>query len=104
MAKLIHAGEFATESEKRTAYHLKDNLPAKWVIITNKVLPTQNGNSYEIDFIVIGDHQVFVLDDKAWFGELRGDDQYWILNGESRRSPLNTLDMAAKVLRGRIES
>ena len=64
MAEMIYAGEFATESENRAAAILS-KLPNDWIVICNKMLPT-HGRTSEIDFIIIGQRLVFLLDEKSW--------------------------------------
>lgn len=104
MAKLLHAGEFATDGERLAAEELK-KLPAHWVVICNKTLPLHNGTSYELDFIIIADNWVFLLDEKSWRGAIRGNDQFWIrADGSSTHSPLNKADYIAKVLAGHIRA
>ncbi|GLV54344.1 hypothetical protein KDH_11920 [Dictyobacter sp. S3.2.2.5] len=67
MAELISAGpsSFATEGERQAAAILQQYLPADWIVICNKILPTNDGRSFEIDFIVIGKNWVFLLDEMA---------------------------------------
>ena len=104
MAKLLHAGEFATDGERIAAEELK-KLPADWVVISNKTLPLHNGTSYELDFIIIADNWVFLLDEKSWRGAIRGNDQFWVRSdGSSAHSPLNKVDYIAKVLAGHIRA
>jgi serine/threonine protein kinase len=101
MAELVSAGPFATEGERRAAKALQQ-LPADWVVICNKVLP-KGDRSYEIDFIVIGNRWVFLLDEKSWRGRILGNDQLWVrADGFSMRSPLAKADYIAKVLAGHI--
>src|SRR5579872_778694 len=101
MAEIVSAGSFATEGERRAALELK-NLPSGWIVICNKVLP-RGDRSYEIDFIVIGDRWVFLLDEKSWRGRILGNDQLWVrADGFSMRSPLAKADYIAKVLAGHI--
>lgn len=104
MARLVHAGEFATEAERIAAEELK-KLPAHWVVICNKTLPLHNGTSYEMDFVIIADNWVFLLDEKSWRGSIRGNDQFWTRSdGSSAHSPLNKADYIAKVLAGHIRA
>ncbi len=101
MAQLVSAGPFATEGERRAAKVLQQ-LPANWVVICNKMLP-KGDRSYEIDFIVIGNRWVFLLDEKSWRGKILGNDQLWVReDGFSMRSPLAKADYVAKVLAGHI--
>lgn len=100
MAELISAGpsSFATEGERRAAALLQQQLPADWTIICNKILPTNDGRSFEIDFIIIAKYWIFLLDEKSWQGKIRGDDEQWIRgNGSSERSPLAKIDLVAKI-------
>jgi serine/threonine protein kinase len=101
MAQLVSAGPFATEGERKAAKALQQ-LPANWIVICNKVLP-RGDRSYEIDFIVIGNRWVFLLDEKSWRGKILGNDQLWVrADGFSMRSPLAKADYIAKVLAGHI--
>ena len=103
MAELLSAtGTFDNEGEKRAAEMLKQ-LPDSWLIICNKTLPTSNGRSYEMDFVVVGKRWVFLLDEKSWRGKIRGNDEQWIrADGSSERSPLAKVDYVAKVLAGHL--
>jgi serine/threonine protein kinase len=66
------------------------------------VLPQSGGyTSYEMDFVIIADRWVFMLDEKSWRGEIRGNDQFWYRNGAGAEpSPLGKADRVAKVLAG----
>ena len=103
MAELISTAlSFATEGERRAAEALAQ-LPASWMIICNKSLPTLNGRSYELDFIVVGKRWIFLLDEKSWRGKIVGNDEQWVrADGSSERSPLAKVDYVAKVLAGRV--
>ena len=97
MAILHMAGSdgFITDGERLLADELR-LLPDDWVVIANKMLPVPGGVSREIDFIVIGDQLVFVLDEKGYGGRIHGSDQQWTLSdGSSLRSPLNKLEQSA---------
>ena len=103
MAELLSVtGSFVTEGEKRAAEVLKQ-LPDSWLVICNKTLPTSDGRSYEMDFVVIGKRWIFLLDEKSWRGRIRGNDEQWIrIDGSSERSPLAKVDYLAKVLAGHL--
>jgi serine/threonine protein kinase len=103
MAELISAGPFATEGEQQAAAELK-KLPGEWVVICNKTLPTSDGRSYEIDFIVIGDRWVFLIDEKSWRRKITGTDQSWTHGNRSMNSPLNKADYVSKILADYIRS
>ncbi|HEX7959454.1 MAG TPA: NERD domain-containing protein kinase family protein, partial [Terriglobales bacterium] len=104
MARLIRVGEFASAGEERAAETLK-SLPSSWRIISNIVLPRSNGFSYELDFVIVADRWVFLLDEKSWHGKITGNDQIWVRSdGSSTSSPLGKADNAAKVLAGHIRA
>jgi hypothetical protein len=106
MAEVIQFGKFITASEREAASRLKD-LPANWTVICNKEVVTPVGDTYEVDFVIIGEHVIFVLDEKSWSGDIYGNENVWVLpGGEPRRSPLQKIGhvgrQLAGVLRGRI--
>lgn len=104
MAELISAsGDFATDGEKGAAELLKQ-LPKSWLVICNKTLPTKNGRSYEMDFVVIGNRRVFLIDEKSWRGKIRGNEEQWVrADGAAERSPLAKVDYVTKVLAGHLK-
>lgn len=102
MAELISAGpsSFATEGERNAAALLQQQLPANWLIICNKILPDRD-RSHEIDFIIVAQNWIFLLDEKSWHGKIRGDDEQWIrYDGSAERSPLAKIDLIAKKFAG----
>ncbi|QBD82561.1 hypothetical protein EPA93_43970 [Ktedonosporobacter rubrisoli] len=104
MAKIFSAGDFATSGEKQVAQEL-EKLPNQWVVICNKTLATNNGRTFEIDFIVIGNHWIFLLDEKSWRGRIRGDEMQWVRHdGSAERSPLRKVDIVAKIMAGHLRS
>ncbi len=72
MAKLIQSGEFIGTGERATAARLEIDLPEDWVIISNKQLVNPDGSSREVDFIVVGNNVVYVIDEKAYRGTIAG--------------------------------
>ncbi|MBX5455773.1 MAG: NERD domain-containing protein [Thermogemmatispora sp.] len=102
MAELISTTTaFASEGEQRAAAVLREGLPASWLVICNKVFPAKNGKSFEIDFLVIGQRWIFVIDEKSWQGPLRGNEEFWTrADGSSERSPLAKVDYVAKIVAG----
>jgi hypothetical protein len=97
------AGSFVTAGEERTARELQ-KLPADWIVICNKMLETGDGRSYEVDFIVVADNSVFLLDDKAWSGKIRVTDQEWVRedDGWSEGNVLHKAEYIAKLLANRL--
>ena len=102
MAKIFSVGDFATSGERRVAEEL-EKLPSAWIVICNKTLVANNGRSFEIDFIVIGEQWVFLLDEKSWQGRIRGNDMHWVRqDGSSESSPLRKIDYVAKIMAGHL--
>ena len=98
---LAKAGPFITAGEKRTAQELQ-KLPADWIVICNKMLSAGNGRSYEVDFIVIADNAIFLLDEKSWSGKINTTDQEWVQedSGWSEGNPLKKANYIAGILAG----
>ncbi len=104
MAKVFAAGSFATSGERQVAQEL-EKLPNQWIVICNKTLVANNGRSFEIDFIVIGNAWVFLLDEKSWRGKIRGNDMQWVhQDGSAERSPLRKIDYVAKIMAGHLRT
>ena len=101
MAELYPFGEFITQGEQNTAFHLRDHLPKEWAVVSNKILVMPNRSTREVDLIVIGEHRVFVIDEKGFRGRIHGNDSYWVLDSqESLTSPLNNMEMVARKVAG----
>jgi serine/threonine protein kinase len=104
VARVVRVGEFATDGERRAAEAL-GGLPNEWVVICNKTLVTRDGRSFEIDFLVLGEHYVFAVDEKSWRGRIHGSDQVWVRDdSSSERSPLGKINYVANVLAGELRA
>jgi hypothetical protein len=98
MARLSKHGEFVGPGEELTAAHLETRLPDDWIIVANKELPAPN-SSREVDFIVVGSKIIFYIEEKHWWGPIRGNENGWVLSsGESYPSPLRKLEEVGKRL------
>jgi serine/threonine protein kinase len=68
-----------------------------------------SGRHYELDFIVIGYHAVYVVEMKDYEGRVEGDTQHWRLTrpGDARSvirdNPLSLTNHKSKVLKGMLE-
>jgi len=102
MAELVQMGSFITVTERRAAEELR-KLPDQWLVVCNKELVSPAGMVYEVDFILVGDHTVFAIDEKAWSGQIRGNENMWVLpSGECRPSPLQKIGHVARQLAGQL--
>jgi serine/threonine protein kinase len=105
MATLVRAGEFVGPGEEAAAAYLERELPDSWIVIANKELVGREGGSREVDFIVVGTHSIFVIEEKSWSGPLHGNDNGWVLpSGESFASPLRNVDGLSRRLAGMLRS
>ncbi|MBN2446415.1 MAG: NERD domain-containing protein [Phycisphaerae bacterium] len=101
MAHVILDADVLTPGELSAAGYLEQNLPADWLVIVGRELVHPTGAVREVDFIVVGEHLVYAVEEKAWWGKLFGNDRAWVLSsGESRRSPLNQAGTVARPLAG----
>ena len=103
MAKLIRSGGFVTPGEEEVANVLSHRLPKGWFIICNKQIITLTARTYEVDFIVIGEHLIYALEAKNLRGKIQGDEERWFFSsGQSIPSPFRQVVMHAKTLAGRL--
>lgn len=103
MAELVCQGSFVSAGEERAARRLAEELPDNWLIVCNKCFVSPRGEQFEVDFIIVGRHHVFVADEKSIGGAIRGNENDWILpSGQVRRNPLNKLHYIASRLAGHV--
>lgn len=67
------------------------------------------GRHHDLDAVILGYHQVYLVEIKSMPGRYRGDSVEWIIEAEGeptryRRCPFGLTDMKARKLRSRIES
>ncbi|MBP8951102.1 MAG: protein kinase [Armatimonadetes bacterium] len=85
------------------ARRLAEELPDNWLVICNKVFVSPRGEQFEVDCIVVGRQHLFVVDEKSISGEIRGNENEWVLSsGQVRRNPLNKLHYIGARLAGHI--
>lgn len=74
---------------------------------TNALL-IDGGRSYEIDALLIGKHAIYLVELKAWRGEIRGDIHDWFIStgGRERQepNPVRLAEHKAKVLKSRLKA
>ena len=96
MAYFIQNGPFVGPGEERTAKYLKDELPENWTVISGIQIPTQNRE--DIDFLVIAENRIFLIEEKYWGPTVVLDEPYWLVGNDSRKSPVYGISHKAKVL------
>ena len=97
MATIIPIGTPVNDSEKQAIQYLGDNLPAKWKILHNFELGTNQ--KLEIDIAVLSNHAVYLVDVKGIRGKFTEKGNTWF-QGEQEfgQSPLTKLRQNAKIL------
>lgn len=101
MARLIKVNPFVGRGEELAAGYLEAQLPGGWSIICNKELVDPRGTAREIDFIIVAQHTVFLVEEKSWGGPIHGNENGWVLrSGESYIDPLGKTEYLARRLAG----
>ena len=106
MAKLIRPlKRSASEGERRTAGLLQCELPDDWVVIWGVLIIRFGGIYEEVDFIVVGDHGVYLIEDKSWNGRVTAGRGDFIVIGPKVPNPVKKVpnpvekaEMAAKTV------
>ncbi len=90
---------------KRLRQALPDVDP--YHVWTNALL-VEGSRTYEVDAIVIGKHCIYVVELKAWKGEIQGDIQDWYVFEAGRRTyhenPVRLAEVKAKVLKSLLQA
>lgn len=98
MAQLDVMGDYRGPGEQKTAETLAAQLPANWVVIANRALPTEDGD--DLDLVVIGDRGIYLLEEKAWGPRITLGHHTWRVGANERPNPLNRVRHLGRVLAG----
>lgn len=96
MAKFIRNGPFVGPGEERTGQYLEKELPENWVVISG--VQIASGNREDIDFLVVAENRIFVIEEKFWGPTVVLGEPYWQVGMDSRKSPAFGISHKAKVL------
>jgi serine/threonine protein kinase len=102
MALLKQMGPFEGPGEEKTARELGAKLPNNWLVISGRKLPGANRD--DTDLIIVGDTQIFVLEEKSWGPKVLVDDVTWITNQRNYANPLDRISYLARRVAGLFES
>lgn len=97
MAHLITIGEYANSSEQWAAEFLEERLPEEWVIYTNLTLPF-DGQQPEIDLMVVGKHEVILVEVKGYSGAVRFSQAGVVAKQGAKEEVLLDYDPVAKIV------
>lgn len=101
MAVIKGGGIPVNNGERRTIAFLRDNLPRHYIILHNLDLAERPGaRPHDFDVIVIGEHGIYPIEVKDWYGVVYGNANHrWILNeSERRNNPVQSICNKARVL------
>ena len=106
MAHLHVLAESQGPNEKIAGEQLAKQLPEEWHVICGRQLPIKNRP--EIDFIVIANNNLFILEEKSWGPKVIMQDLRWTVikpgGNQERQNPTRGLSLKAKATRGWLEN
>ena len=87
-------GGISGPGEQKTAEILAD-----WpLLVACRLWPqAQRSRRDDLDFIVVGDRAIFLLEEKHWGPRVVLGDQIWKVNGRERRNPLDSFGSSARL-------
>ena len=100
-------GPFQGPNEEAAFNFLAENLPSSWYVIANRQLDTAKHE--EVDFFVLGDNNLFVIEEKSWGPKVIYGDLRWIVTDPSgkyseRKSPFIDVSTKARITAGWLRS
>ena len=102
MAKVVPFGQPVNDVEREAIRFLRDRLPKSYVVFHNVEFGEPGRAPYEYDIIVLGEHAVYAVEVKGFFGRVSGSKRDWKIGDRHRRSPLPLAFQKARVLSGRM--
>ena len=100
MATVIPIGEPVNEPERQAIAHLRDHLPASYLVLHNFEVP-RDGETFEVDIAIIAPHAVYLVDVKGTRGLIDVYGPKWYPEGRQPfSSPLGKLRGHARVIKG----
>lgn len=103
MARLIKVGEYRNDSERWAAEFLEERLPDDYSIFVSVDVFDDFGFRLDCDQIIIGEYAVYVIEVKAYSGEIVAEKDDWQLaGGRIVCSPVSSTTRKAKTLASRL--
>ncbi|MBO0898941.1 protein kinase [Cellulomonas sp. zg-ZUI199] len=93
---------YAGPGEQVAAETLAKELPADWLIVVGRELPTPQKD--DVDLLVIGRHHIFVLEEKHWGPTVEVLNGGWLVKGALRPSPVGRNSQVARILAGLLKA
>jgi serine/threonine protein kinase len=104
MAIVHRVGQPASEGERLLIRELQSTLSNDFIVYHNFEIPSGNGQFFEYDIVVVSPHAIYVIEDKYWHGEIKGNDSKIVLSNKSENNPLQQVSRQAKVLKNYLQS
>ncbi len=98
MADLRVVGDYRGPGEQVTAETLALQLPADWVVIANRSLPTQEHD--DLDLTIVGQNLIFIIEDKYWGPKVQVTPGAWKVKKDYRQNPTERVSFLARKLAG----
>jgi serine/threonine protein kinase len=100
MATVVPIGEPVNDAERRAIAHLRDHLPASYVVFHNFEI-RRDGEAFEIDIAVLSPHALYLVDVKGTRGLIDVYGPKWYPEGRQPfTSPLLKLRGHARAVKG----
>lgn len=84
--QITNCGRGVHKREIKGIERFKKDLPSQWYGFTNLDLVLGPGKSREVDFIIVADMRIFLVDIKDWFGSIESRNGNWFQNNIDRGS------------------
>ena len=98
MAIVYGVGECINDGELLLIKELESRLPDNYHVIHNWQLPSTAKQYREIDVIVIAPHAIYIIENKHWSGEVKGNDKEVISGNRNFLNPYIQVSQQAKAL------
>lgn len=101
MARMVAlAGASAVNEGERSAIAaMAEQLPGSWIVFPNVSIADRSARQLDYDAIVVAPHAVYVVEIKALRGAVIATQHEWVVDGETRRSPVTLTAHKARVLK-----
>lgn len=91
-----------SQAELTSVQFLLDSLRVETVgdyriLVNYNLVEKGNGNSLEVDLVVIDRLGIFLLEIKDWHGRIDAYDNAWVCHGHRRKNPWKLIDSKARV-------
>jgi serine/threonine protein kinase len=98
-------GQFQGPNESAAKDQLVNGLPDGWLVVHSK--PLDAPNYPEVDFIILGMNNLFILEEKSWGPKIHIGESKWTVikqnNSDERKNPFFGVAHKAKIVASRVQ-